>query len=377
MEKKANEKDEVLNTFEHLQEFNEPLPKGIHPVEVRQRLDVNKNIIISELEKDSNAYHLSYINACGITPEDLKGKIKDSKGCVCDEVLRSWDTTQKIYPYNPSPHIIPDGCIEVYLWGLPGVGKTCFTSTILCVLRALSVNKGSHFEDTEDDIFFTPKCKEFFQMNYGTPVMVLPPSFPHDKIQCFPSSIFVKKGKKTEELQLSIVNVPGDIFDIFRNIIEGNPLKSDYQYVVDQLESYLKSRKNPKYHFFLLNNKPLDDIKMHDLNAAAVYINNEQPFNEKTLGISLIVTKSDQLSPDDRVWKPMAEDIVHSHYYYYFVNVLRNIVGNPRAGGLRLSDGSIPVIPFSMGEVFFQQLCIFNSEPTRRLLEMMKRIMFG
>lgn len=369
MEKEVQERDGALNTLESYQEFNEPLPEGMHPEEAGQRLNTNKDIIIHELEKDSNAYHLDYIKTCGITPEDLIGKIKDSKGCIHDEVLQSWYTCQKRSYTRSIPREIPHGCIEVYIWGLPGSGKTCFISTILCVLKALSNVSGSHFADIIDGI---SKCKDFFQVDYDTSVMVLPPSFPQDEIQWFPSSICVKKGKKTVKHQLAIVNVPGDIFNIFRDKSELKPLKSDQKSLVDQLMLYLNSRNNPKYHFFLLDNKPLDINKWLDFDGAG-YIRDEKIFNRNTIGISLIVTKCDQLSPDDWAWERMSEDIVHSHYYH-FVTELKKIVGNPCKGGLGLSDDSIAIIPFSIGEVFFQQLCIFNPEPTKRLVEMMEKI---
>jgi hypothetical protein len=46
-------------------------------------------------------------------------------------------------------------------------------------------------------------------------------------------------------------------------------------------------------------------------------------------------------------------------------------MGDPKNGGLGLSDGTLEVIPLSIGEVFFQSLCIFDPAPAEVLVKLL------
>lgn len=56
---------------------------------------------------------------------------------------------------------------------------------------------------------------------------------------------------------------------------------------------------------------------------------------------------------------------------FAMVNQLKQIVGPKRHGGLGINDGSIRVIPFSIGDVFLQKLCLFNPDPAKRMVNML------
>ena len=248
-------------------------------------------------------------------------------------------------------------------------GKTCLISAMLRVASLLDL-----YTPRPEDSVMLDTLGKIFYTDSSTPAVVLP-AFLEDRIYYFPISLNEWKDIKKRNHRLSIVFIPGDIFEIFGNLLEGKPLKEYQTRLFNQLKSYLESRDNPKYHFFLLDSKPPNEIYQmrYRYDKVLYYLREKKIFNRGTLGISLIVTKCDQLSPNKEEWAHKAMEFV-SQNYGGVATELKRIVGDPHDGGLGLSDGSIPVIPFSIGEVFFQQLCLFDPESSENFVRMLMKI---
>ena len=154
----------------------------------------------------------------------------------------------------------------------------------------------------------------------------------------------------------------------FRGILKTSGLA-----VQSGLVSFLQNKANPKYHFIIVDAKPgLDNRQQRYLEEAVLYFKQAGLFNETTQGISIIVTKSDELSSDSSEWPRLATEYI-KNCYSDMVNQLKQIVGPKRHGGLGINDGTIKVIPFSIGDVFLQKLCLFNPEPAERLVKILSQ----
>lgn len=366
-----------INNMASYQNYLNIYPNGIYSAEAHRRINEiiigQKDSIIRDLSEDRNAYPLLYLKAAGITPDDLRGVVKDSKGNVRNEVFNSWAKMPKNFSMGATPTSIPKGSTEVYFWGIPGSGKTCAMAAILsraCQMGCFAprMGEGLHYMNELSTIFMPEPDK---------PAVYLPAGSDVDKTQYLPltlnETIEGRKGKQTiKQHNLSVIEISGEVFECFSCEVEGIDYKSvEHKQTYEQLKQYLNSDDNPKYHFFMLDSKPLTDTnQMRHLQNAALYFRSQGIFNKTTQGISLIVTKSDVLSPNRNEWVKCAEQAATT-YFSSLVTQLKAIVGDPREGGLGLSDGRLQVIPLSIGEVFFQSLCLFDPAPATVLVNLL------
>lgn len=366
---------EGIDTPESYRGYIELYPQGLHTNEAKKRIaelmQGQKEIIIRALAEDRNAYNLNYIKACGITAEDLRGRITDSNGNVRDEVLKSWNKSAKNLQMGTMPSGIPSGSTEVYFWGVPGSGKTCAMAAILSM-----ANQMGFFEPREGEgLGYMTELSTAFISEPHAPAVYLPTSSAIETTQYLPLTLNEPVEKnRIKEHQLSIVEISGEIFECFALELQHRPFKTDnHKNTYNQLKSYLQSTENPKYHFFILDSQPtLNSNQMAYLQQAALYFRNNKIFNDTTQGISLIVTKTDTLSPNRDEWVNCATKAA-GQYFGALVTSLKKIVGPTEYGGLGLSNGDLDVIPLSIGEVFFKSLCLFDPQPASVLVNLLMK----
>lgn len=365
------------DTVAAYESYKQTYANGSHIQEAEERINAlkvgQKKSIINDLIEDRNAYSLAYIKQCGITQEDLKGQINDNQGNPCDVIFKSWNKPVKNLTMGRTPSSIPSGSTEVYFWGVPGSGKTCAMAAILSQARKMGC-----FEPREGEgLAYMNALSTMFLPEPTKPAVCLPTASDVDSTQYLPLTLNERvEGRKGREIimqhNLSVIEISGEIFECFSCEVEGKPFKSaEHKKTYEQLKEYLNSDENPKYHFFILDCKPLRDAdQMTYLQNAALYFRNRGVFNGTTQGISLIVTKCDVLSPDRSQWVKCAENVAKD-YFGALVTQLKRIVGDPSQGGLGLSDGSLKVIPLSIGDVYFQSLCMFDPVPATTLVNLL------
>lgn len=357
-----------IDTLESYRDYMDAYPQGMYLEEARQRIhDIYHPVIspiVRELMLNRNAYSLAYLKAVGITPNDLIEKIRDSKGYYREEVLKSWNDIPEVLLEDALPTHLPKGVPEIYVWGLPRSGKTCVLAAILSTANMMGYLGPGNGYVKQLSTLFIPERNKF--------AVCLPAVSTCDPNRYIPITL---NEKVTDRIgrnilkphNLSVIEISGDIFECFSREIQGEPIMSNhFEEIYRQLKTFLNSKDNPKYHFFILDgNQMQNPVQLDYWHRAACYFQKEGVFNKATLGMSLIVTKSDLLSPNRSEWVGYAKNYI-MRYYASFVNILKSIVG-PR--GLGLTDGKFSVIPFSIGEVFFQDLCLFDPESVKVLLD--------
>lgn len=323
-----------------------------------------KRKIIEDLAKNANAHPFDNFSKWGITPDDLRGKIKDSKGIVHDEVLNSWNKTRLQLVLGDTPKSIEEKCTEIYFWGDPGSGKTCAMAAILSCVNQLGYFKPRSGPGAK----YMSQLAGAFGSTQDAPAVFLPQGTSQEVTQYMPLTLNAK-----EMHDLAIIELSGEVFKCFKvamtdgeeyfETAEKDTDKAKLAKTYKQVKRYLES-KNPKYHFFVLDSQSDDAGQADSLNWAAAYFDENKLFNDTTLGISLIVTKCDRLSPDKKQWQACANKCAEKRAPA-LVKSLKQILG-PK--GLKLTDGRIEIIPLSIGEVFFQKLCLFDAEPAEGLV---------
>ena len=138
--------------------------------------------------------------------------------------------------------------------------------------------------------------------------------------------------------------------------------------------------KNKKIHFFFIdagrdNRRDQRGLTQGDyLQATATYFRGHQLFDKTTDAIYVVLTKSDLLIDDsgNHVADDYAERIKYAKKYLEdqrygaFINVLKNICREYSING-----GKLTVEPFSLGKVYFQQICNFEGTSASRIVDIL------
>ena len=270
-----------------------------------------------------------------------------------------------------TPESIPEGFTEVYLWGIPGSGKTCALSAILGTaermgLLALGSGEGRGY---------AMKLKNIFDVDEDSNYAILPPPTPLEKTQYLPFTL--RKKNESDARSVSLIELSGEIFKCFtflaNNSDSDQQLPSQIEDTFNTLTNYLQS-KNRKIHFFFIdydkgNKVDEDGIRQSDyLDAARLYFEENHIFDRTTDAIYIVLTKSDLL-------RCLPENLLNETRNYMtnrfdsFINTMRNICQRNVAGGQLYFE------PFSIGEVFYKGICKFDESASKRIIEiLMNRI---
>lgn len=363
-------KDTILSYQSYLGTY----PSGHYASQARikqeEKRQEKKREMIAELEKNPNAYDLDFIKDNNINIRDLHGKIKDSTGQVRNDLLDCWNAVGEELEMGTTPNSIPPGSTEVYFWGIPGSGKTCAMAAILSQAKKM----GCFEPQAGPGLRYMMQLSSVFHPE-DSPVSILPERTPVEYTQYLPfilnERVRVGLGRRTTIVphKISIIELSGEIFECFATKVQEQPFPTeDYERTFEHLENYLKDSNNPKYHFFILDSRPNKRQKQLDyLQQAKLYFDKYKVFNENTQGISLIVTKCDTLtkSKDFKTREECAKKYA-TDTFEAFITSLSRIVG---PAGLKLTDGSVPIHPLSIGQVFFQKMCLFERQPAEMLVQ--------
>ncbi len=135
-------------------------------------------------------------------------------------------------------------------------------------------------------------------------------------------------------------------------------------------------------HFFFIDydreNKPDDNgMKQSDyLASASTYFKNNAVFGTTTDAIYVVLTKSDLMLDDsgnpisnDRKIE-YAKNHLNGHNYLSFVNTLKD-----NCKKYSINGGKLTVEPFSLGKVYFRDICDFDGTSAANIVEiLMERI---
>lgn len=333
-------------------------PNGLHVSEAIDRianmLREYKESIIRELSDDRNAYPLNFIKAAGITREDLIGRIKDSQGNIRDDVLKSWDIIPKDLSVEKTPTHILKGSKEIYFWGVSGSGKGCLMAAILS--RAHQI--GCFEYRVGEGLRYMNELSTLYIPEFNEPAVCLP---------VFPRNVIDNVPIRLNSENISLIKIPGSMIHALSKKAHGLKLNAVDEENFELLVSYLQNKENPKYHCFCIDGTIRDsDVWMY--NTASSYLRKSGFFNMATVDISLIVTKCDLLSPNREEWCRIAGECIANNYSSLIKSLKTILSSHDRLG---LGDGLIKVIPFSIGEVFFQQMCFFDSRSADILLHLL------
>jgi hypothetical protein len=147
------------------------------------------------------------------------------------------------------------------------------------------------------------------------------------------------------------------------------------------VNNFLKSN-NRKIHFFFIDyakeNRP-DKVgkKQSDyLAGASTYFQNNDVFNKSTDAIYIVLTKSDLMQDkdgnaiSDYTQRVEFAKTYLSNNYMSFINTLKDSCKK-----FSINGGKFEVEPFSLGKVYFNDICNFDGTAAEKIVEiLMERI---
>jgi hypothetical protein len=345
---------------------------------LREELDRNREIkreILKNITINSNQYHvddiLQFIKSGVLSVNDLQDigvpeTVVKNLGAVRNHRLEIGDP----------PRELPEDTTEVYFWGYNGSGKTCALGAILQV----AARKGLLNLLPGPGLRYGTQLHHIFSDD-GEANDFLPGYTPFDKTQYIALSLS-KSGERSKRL-VSMVELSGEIFKCFFDRMSHAPFSNEqYEETFNTVNKYLNSN-NRKIHFFFIdytkNNglDPLTGIRHSDyLSAAANYFEENRIFSKHTDAIYIVLTKSDLLVDEEgnRVPKNLWDEYAIRHLeganYNAFKETLKKICKQYGING-----GELNIEPFSLGEVYFKDICNFNGESAENILNiLMSRI---
>ena len=248
-------------------------------------------------------------------------------------------------PVSYPPHELDKGRAEVYFWGTPSSGKTSAISAALCC-----ANKNGILT-----------LKESQGVDYMAQLATL---FNDDEVCVFPTNTqsnciyemqLSLRDEKKKEHELTLIDLAGEVFRAMYEKQAGL-IVSDED-TVNTTMNYVLDQSNEKIHFFVVeygkHYSNWHGVRMDNyLDACANFLVKNKILRKSTNAVYILVTKTDQIqcSPEDR--PRLAYEYI-KEYYPSFYNGLE--LACQQAG-----IGDFKVISFSMGDVFAQQLCLFD-----------------
>lgn len=332
-------------------------PNGKHAIEAQNRINsgaAGQQFLVA-LQNDPNAFMVSDIKQrLGnhvISREDLVSVFGEDKV----EAIEQFNGVGKLDNEN-GPDDLQADTTEVYFWGTPGSGKTCALGTIISTVKKkgiLSVqpSSGRSYLYQLSNLFVSDRvCK----LPGGTPLYNIPEMIIH------------LRDKKKKEHRLTLVDLAGELFtSVF---LQENALQmtTQQQNVVNQAVKYLKDTRNDKIHFFVVeygahagmwNGYTMENY----LDTMVQFLKREKIFTKSTVGVYVLVTKCDKI--------PCAES-ERPEYAYNYVNEELPSFWNTLKSTCVQSGISEPItLSFSIGDVFAQQLCVYNGNDTEKVIE--------
>lgn len=259
---------------------------------------------------------------------------------------------------------------EVYFWGMPSSGKSCAIGSILN-----AINKGQIVTPTYDT-----ECQGFKYLNelrlvFDTPnnVIVLPERTSVNATYEMGMALKPVNADNEKVHPITMIDLAGELFKCMYKQSPGvkMPLSDSEQQAFDTLNNILLNNvtENQKIHFFVVEygaEHKMDEGCTPDvyLSSAIQYIKEKGILKKATNAIYVLVTKADLANKTNRELGPHIKAYVEEHYKAFYDGLVDICKENDING----KEGRVGCIPFSLGDVCFQDFCKVNTAPTTTVI---------
>lgn len=347
----------IVNKSQAYRNYLSLYPKGKHAADAQTRINSGAagEQFLNALRNDPNAYSAFEIqqrvgNAV-VSWEDIQQIFGSDKA----KAIRHFQMPTQL-PNALAPELLQDNTTEVYFWGTPGSGKTCALGTIISSITKAGIIEplqcaGLHYMNLLSNIFV------------GNDYCTLPDSTNVGNIQ---EMIMKLTDSDNNQHKLTLIDLAGELFRSVYKKENNMPIDDENEAVLEKAMNYLRDRRNNKIHFFVVeygaHNKRWDGLNMSNyLSHMIQFLKKEKVFTKSTVGVYVLVTKCDKMycSKEERPQK--ASEYVEQELAAFW-NTLK----------MTCDDAAIKDVKklaFSIGEVFAQQLCVYDGADTNKVID--------
>ena len=354
----------AANTSSEYRNYLISFPNGKHAKDAKSRINSGAagEQFLNALKSDPNAYP-------AVDPDPNN---RDTIQASVGNGVISWNDIASIFGYEkmeairtvaaPTPlpnSVAPDSLqpnsTEVYFWGTPGSGKTCALGTIISsanrtgILETLACS-GQYYMDLLSNIFI------------GNSYCTLPDSTHTSNIQEMIMKLTDEKGRQHK---ITLIDLAGELFRMVFKTRNNMFVTDDDQIVLDKAMNYLEDNRNNKIHFFIVeygaHAKMWDGLNMANyLSQMIQYLKEKKVFRKSTVGVYVLVTKCDKMQCERSERPRLANEYVKTELASFW-NTLERTCKEAAISDLR-------TIAFSVGDVFAQNLCVYDGEDTKKVI---------
>lgn len=262
---------------------------------------------------------------------------------------------------------------EVYFWGIPSSGKSCALGAILSVANNGHVAKTMMKDNDCLGYGYMNRLSSLFTVG---DVSLVPGKTPTTATYEMGFDLEDEEGKVHP---LTCMDLAGELMRCMYRSDAGENLSNEELETLDILTNALidpKTRtQNKKIHFFVMEygaeDREYDGLRQDVyLNGALQYIKRTGIFKDDTVAIYILITKVDKAHARSGQLGSILRNYI-SENYGGFYNGLVKICKD-----YEINNGIVEIIPFSLGQVCFQDYCLFDERPAanivRKLLERTK-----
>lgn len=338
---------------------------------------------IKVIDKDTEIFNevRSFLQKGHITRDELMDKIEDDHNFLSAGVINKLWRTQDITDFSrlgvakdfitemmrnsprvkfesprPITQVSKIPSTEIYFWGIPSSGKSCAIGAILSAANngrtALSMPK----DNTCQGYHYMNCLSNLFQSD-GT-IGVLPEGTPTKATY---EMAFDLEDENHKLHPITCIDLAGELVKCMYKSDAGLTLQVDEQEALDTMTNVLVKNKtgNRKIHFFVIEygaeKKQYEGLPQRTyLDGAVQYLQSTDIFRKDTDAIYLLITKTDKAKLHGQELVNELEQHINNNYLQ-FKNGLKRICAQNE-----INDGEVEIIPFTLGEVCFQNYCKFK-----------------
>lgn len=347
-----------------------------------------------EINKNEKIYNVvvGYLKNKKITKSDLLKLIESDPNIFCSQIVGSFISEGYLtYPELGTCHIdrkfilnlakgkrpqdfelpkrklekINKLSTEVYFWGIPSSGKSCALGAILSVANNGHVARTMIKDNDSLGYGYMNRLSSLFSVGE---VSVVPGKTPTTATYEMGFDLEDEDGKVHP---ITCMDLAGELMRCMYRSDAGENLSDEELETLDILTNALidpKTRtKNKKIHFFVMEygaeDREYDGLKQDVyLNGALQYIKRTGIFQNDTVAIYIIITKVDKAHARQGQLIDILKNYI-SENYGGFYNGLVKICKD-----YEINNGIVEVLPFSLGQVCFQDYCLFDERSAANIV---------
>ncbi|MDD6943721.1 MAG: hypothetical protein SOV24_05200 [Muribaculaceae bacterium] len=256
-------------------------------------------------------------------------------------------------------------CTEVYFWGIPSSGKSCAIGAILSIANNGEIARSMSKDNDCQGYGYMTRLAQLFR-NDGS-VGTLPEG---TSIFSTYEMGFDLEDEKGQIHPITFIDLAGELVRCMYKSDANEPLSDDDMEALDTLTNILidNRTKNRKIHFFVLEyggeKRKYEGLSQTDyLDGALRYIERTGVFKDDTDAIYLMFTKVDKAGVTGTALVQVLQEYTEKNYKGFYQG-LERICRDKEING-----GKVERIPFTLGQVCFQDYCLFDGRAASNVVK--------